>query len=120
MTYYLIGNLCLPLGDFSALTEMSAMYQHCKATEDHDMTIVDFVTDHLINFDCLIDNHDKGDLQKPHTSLQFHHQTQNYFASQKFIVNKDVSQILKIKLPFFQVRCYYSNFRSSIFRPPII
>lgn len=99
---------------------MTAMYKHCKATEDPNMTMVDFVTDHLINFDCLVDNHDKGDLQKPHTSLQFHHQAQNYFLSQKFIIDKDGIAISKIELPLFRVRNYYSNFRSSVFRPPIV
>ncbi len=120
LTYYLIGNLCLPQGDFSSLTELKEMYDHCKATEDHDMTVVDFITDHLINFDCLIDNHNKGDLQKSHTSLQYHHQAQNYFLTKKFIVDTEVCSVSKEDLPTFQVRIYYSNFRSSVFRPPIV
>ena len=54
LAFYSFGILCLPMGDFSALQDLPEMYQHCQATEDKDMTPLDFVTDHLINIDGLV------------------------------------------------------------------
>ncbi|MBK8586688.1 MAG: hypothetical protein IPN88_15185, partial [Bacteroidetes bacterium] len=59
------------------------MYQHCQATEDKDMTPLDFVTDHLINIDGLFDKHSNGDEQKPHSPIQ----------------NRHISQILAFQFP---------------------
>ena len=55
------------MGDFSMLNELPEMYSHCKATEDKDMTPLDFITDHLVNIDGLFDKHENGDKQKPHS-----------------------------------------------------
>ena len=46
------------MGDFSMLNELPEMYSHCKATEDKDMTPLDFITDHLVNIDGLFDKHE--------------------------------------------------------------
>src|SRR5437868_5797201 len=54
------------MGDFSALKDLPGMYRHCKATEDKDMTPLDFLTDHLVNIDGIFDKHDHGDAQRPH------------------------------------------------------
>ena len=64
------------------------MYQHCKATEDKDMTPLDFITDHLINIDGIFDKHDNGDEQKPHTPIQLHRTlAQTIFVMQQFKVS---------------------------------
>ena len=119
--YYLIANLCLPQGDFSAIADIPAMYSHCKATEDKDMTPVDFITDHLINIDCIFDKHEDGDEQKPHTPIQFQHlQAQNYFSSQVSYVTVSKVSILKKDMPIYQENIYFSNFLSFVFRPPIV
>ncbi|MEO8588857.1 MAG: hypothetical protein ABI432_05765 [Flavobacteriales bacterium] len=65
--YYAFGVFVLQ-GDFNILGRVSAMYAHCKATEDKDLTWVDFITDHLVCFDALVDNHPQGDEQRPHRS----------------------------------------------------
>ena len=57
----------MPMGDFSSITDLPAMYRNCKATEDKDMTPLDFITDHLVDIDCIFDAHENGDEQKPHT-----------------------------------------------------
>ena len=74
MTYYFFETFCLPQGDFSVIADLPKMYQHCKATEDKDMTPFDFIKDHLINIDGLFDKHEDGDDQKPHSPIQFHNQ----------------------------------------------
>ncbi len=64
--FYYAGTICLPMGDFSAMTTLPDMYRHCKEFEDKDMTAIDFISDHLINIDCIFDKHENGDEQKPH------------------------------------------------------
>ena len=67
LLYYTGGALLLPGGNFSVLREIPAMYAHCKATEDKDLTPLDFITDHLTCFDALTDTHPPGDEQRSHT-----------------------------------------------------
>lgn len=120
IAFYTLGSLLLPLGDFSVLNDIPQMYQHCKATEDKDMSPFDFITDHLINIDCLFDKHDNGDNQKPHAPFQFkHQQIVNYFLSNEsiIIINKSIIQS-KLK-PVYLENIYCSNFLSCIFHPPI-
>jgi hypothetical protein len=81
------------LGDFSQMADLHSMYDHCKATEDKDLTIMDFVTDHLINIDGLFDQHKHGDDQKPHKPKQ------NNSVMQVF-------QILEKHIPF-ETQPYY-------------
>ncbi len=120
LAFYSFGTLCLPLGDFSSLNDLPAMYQHCKATEHKDMTPIDFITDHLLNIDCLFDEHENGDEQKPHTPIQFHHQqSQSFFLTHEFKVTESHIAIIQVSLPVYEEANYYSNFLSSVFRPPI-
>jgi hypothetical protein len=65
----LLGTFILPLGNFSILVDLPDMYSHCKTFEDKDLTPIDFITDHLICLDSLIDSHANGDEQKPHQPL---------------------------------------------------
>lgn len=119
--YFSFGSLCLPYSDFSYITELPEMYRHCKATEDIDMGPIDFLTDHLLNFDGAFDAHGNGDQQKPHQS------------NQAFRVNQIVS--LFVYLPtsttvfsfsqraFRGLLCeslYSFNYTSSVFHPPTL
>ena len=97
------------------------MYNHCKITEDKDMTLLDFVTDHLINIDRIFDRHDKGDHQKPHAPVQFH---QTVSATNCIVYYHKL-----IANPIVTVNCRYtdyykmieiSDYTSSILRPPIL
>ncbi len=84
LSYFLIGSLILPQGDFSVLPQLPKMYDHCKSVEDAGMNLVDFVFDHLIgidgSFDHLIgidgsfDQHENGDHEKPHSTTPFQNQ----------------------------------------------
>lgn len=97
------------------------MYQHCKATEDKDMTPFDFLTDHLINIDGLFDKHENGDEQKPHTPIQYHHNGQltiPLISSFEFSVVEFPPT--EIKLTIYSMNCIPSDYISKIFRPPIL
>jgi hypothetical protein len=52
------------------MEDLPDMYRQCKTMEDVDMGPIDFLTDHLINFDGAFDKHTNGDQQKPHQSNQ--------------------------------------------------
>ncbi len=97
------------------------MYRRCKATEDKDMTALDFITDHLLDLDCIFDQHDKGDEQKPHTPIQSRHQqTQNYFFACEVRVTVNPVLNTKKELSIYQENKYVSAYLSSVFRPPIV
>ncbi|CAN5625281.1 hypothetical protein BH11BAC2_BH11BAC2_22870 [soil metagenome] len=120
VAYFTFGTLCLPQGDFSALSSLTQMYQHCKATEDKDMTPLDFITDHLINIDGILDAHDNGDEQKPHTPVHYHH------LVGQVVVFFHPTSTLSLVAPFVQfhfsnfIQSFYaSEYNSFTFRPPI-
>ena len=123
MSFYTLGTLLLPMGDFSGLQDLPEMYSHCKATEDKDMTVIDFVTDHLLNIDGIFDQHNNGDHQKPHAPIKPWHINHEfvYLKIDNISIYHKISfqQKLKVNLPYF-IWCYTSEFYTSIFHPPIL
>jgi hypothetical protein len=120
LTFYAFGIFCLPSGDFSMLSDLPAMYLHCKATEDNDMTTIYIITDHLVNINGIFDKHDNGEHQKPHTPNPSHRQGQtqilaldciSFSIAQFYPVNVKPLKLLVSFLP--------SDYFSKIFHPPI-
>jgi hypothetical protein len=114
--------LFLPLGDFSSSQDIPEMYRHCKATEDKDMTVFDFVTDHLINIDGVFDKHTNGDEQKPHSPIQNQHVAQiiTFQAISVFTFKaKPIYPAEKEVFPIQSDNYFTSDYISKIFRPPI-
>ncbi len=125
LIYYTFGTICLPMSDFSTLSDLPKIYEHCKATEDKDMTVIDFVTDHLVNIDSLFDNHGNGDEQKPHKTVDFtiHHTVCQMFQEIKTIEFKNNNQYVsynQLKISNYKNSLYSFNMMASIFRPPIV
>ena len=122
--YYSLGTLFLPLGDFSTLQDIPKMYNNCKEHEHHDMTPIDFITDHLINIDGLFDKHDNGDEQKPHKNIDF---TFSNFTATLFFQEVNTFEFKSIKVTIensivisnYKKAIYTFNHTPSIFRPPI-
>lgn len=123
--YFLLGQMLLPNGDFAVLPNLPAMYAHCQATEDKDLTVLDFITDHLINIDGMFDAHDNGDEQKPHIPFNFTHLTLVFpLISERFdpqIIRSTMPLNLgdKYTLPVSKQCFYQRNYGASIFHPPI-
>ena len=118
--YYLLGNLILPMGDFSTIAEIPAMYQHCKVTEDKDLTAFDFITDHLVNIDGLFDDHAHGDPQKPHTPFPFHYQFTNIFLPTQFVAAPASSVNFISKENIYTDDFISDGCTSQLLRPPIV
>ena len=119
LIYYTFGTISLPMSDFSTLSDLPKMYDHCKATEDKDMTVIDFVTDHLVNIDSLFDNHDNGDEQKPHTPSQNQHPEQStVFNINYFSFTLQHFHPVQVEPVIPSDNFLPSDYFSSIFRPP--
>ena len=123
ITFYSLGTIFLPMSDFSVIGNLPEMYAHCKATEDKDMTPLDFVTDHLINIDSLVDKHNNGDEQKPHKNnvITFHHSSTYFFQEINTIEFKNIKLLISstVLIPDYENSLYFFNLIFSIFRPPI-
>ena len=113
--------LILPLGDFGSVSNISDMYYHCKTTEHHDMTPLDFFTDHILNIDGIFDDHSHGDDQKPHHPFSSQHQGQFSFAFviPFFLVWVQTSSQQQT-IPNYNPSFRPSDYIKNIFRPPIV
>jgi len=123
--FYSLGMIFLPMGNFSGLGDLQKMYEHCKVTEDKDMTPMDFITDHLINIDGLFDKHQNGDEQKPHKPFEFSiHYPISLFIQEfncfDFKNSKTFVSSYEIKISNYKNTLYFYHIIPSIFRPPIV
>jgi hypothetical protein len=123
--YFLLGQMLLPNGDFSILPDLPSLYAHCKATEDKDLTVFDFITDHLLDIDGVFDAHENGDDQKPHKPFNLTHTLHNStlithrFEPQIIRFDTVLNDETKDSSPVLKLFFYQSNYLSSIFHPPI-
>ncbi|MEI7509620.1 MAG: hypothetical protein WCJ62_09170 [Flavobacterium sp.] len=122
--YYTLGTMFLPMGDFSSVGDLQKMYEHCKATEDKDMTVMDFITDHLVNIDRLFDQHQNGDEQKPHKPYEYsiHNSISQFIQEFRYFDFKNLKPFVtsyQIKISNYKNTLYSYQLISSIFRPPI-
>ena len=121
--YFSLGTIFLPMSDFSVIENLPKMYANCKATEDKDMTPIDFITDHLVNIDSLFDKHNHGDEQKPHKNIDFtlHHSITSFFQEITTIEfhNNKTAISNAVQIPDYENSLYFHNPISSLFRPPI-
>lgn len=119
-TYFLLGNCLLPQGDFSALTELHSMYNHCQRMEDPDLNLVDFITDHLLNLDEVFSEEEADEHELPHNPVPFH----TTAAPDIFCVAVPEIIILPEEKPVIQnLAAYQSPYFSrlsqhDIFQPP--
>ncbi|MCX8478517.1 MAG: hypothetical protein ORN56_01865 [Chitinophagales bacterium] len=123
LVFYSFGTFCLPMGDFATLQDLPEMYRHCKAAEDKDMTLIDFITDHLVNIDGIFDKHNNGDEQKPHSPIQNQHTSSLIVILQLpsvFNFKKVNNFVVKQSNFYHSDNFIKSEYISKIFRPPIV
>jgi GTP-binding protein EngB required for normal cell division len=120
--YWAFGMLILPMGDFSLLKDLAHEFRNCKETEDKDMTMIDFITDHLINVDSIFDKHDNGDKQKPHTPIHDaqHNTIFPFEINHKInVVKATVFVTIKTTFNYEKNNNYSYNYSTPIFHPPL-
>lgn len=119
LLYFVTGTLLLPQGDFAALPDLPKMYAHCKATEDSDLDIFDFVEEHLLMLDDLMGETPEPQ-DKPHQPVQFHHifAPVTIAVPQQIPLVKEPQTTEKDQAPIID-EVYLSDYPASVFRPPI-
>jgi hypothetical protein len=123
LVFYTSGSFLLPSGDFSLLKDISCAYHHCKSTEHSDMTPLDFVTDHLLNFDSIFDDHEHGDDQKPHKPFHtYSHIVVTVFQNCPPTIVMITSAHKILSRNSFDLRRQFisQSHLSQVFRPPIL
>ena len=118
--YFILGNILFPMNNFSAISQVTALYKHCKQTEHSDMTVLDFFTDHLLGIDSFFDSHPLGDSQHPH------HPIPTFYSSQTAF-NIVLCEMMELKVSVFNLVeeknrlkeiCTYDVFLELITPPP--
>jgi hypothetical protein len=66
--YYSFAIVVFPMCDFSMMQHLSRMYEHCKENEDPNLSVIDFFTEHLTDFDEFFEGHEETCSEKPHQS----------------------------------------------------
>lgn len=126
LSFYLLGTLFLPLGDFSIIRDLPDMYHHCRSTEDADLTVFEFFTEHISPLgqlvDCMgYDDHEDGDGDKPHAPIQLN--CQQVLVAMVPLVKAPLVKaipIIKRIAPLYNDGVYVSDYISTILRPPIV
>jgi hypothetical protein len=120
LLYFVSGTLLLPQGDFAALPDLPRMYAHCKETEDHDLTIPDFIEEHLLMMDDLMGEQPEPE-DKPHQPVQFHHlYAPVTLAIRQVLTPIEQPVIIEREVMRVYDDVYLSDYPTSVFRPPIV
>ena len=111
----------LPEGDFSTLPDLPKMYTNCKAAEDPDMDLPDFITEHLLEVDGLFGQWAPDEPnEKPHQPVQFHHQfVPITFVARHLKIELNQPLVAETKQPRLVNEVYLSDYSAAVFRPPI-
>lgn len=113
--------LLQPMGNPTSMN-FQEMYQQCSV-EDHDITPLDFVFEHLLNFECVI-NYFEGEDQEEHQPFQ----TIEFSAPIAVTMPKPLSIIFsqhsydseRVVYTIENTKFCSSNFYADIFHPPIV
>lgn len=125
LAFYACGTLCLPKGDFAVLKNLPEMFSHCKATEDRDLSVFEFLTEHVLPIGFLfegVEHEPEEDGDKPHEPIQ----TISCEPNHACVISQfsfSISQIYPkdLKLEPYPFDSYIpSGYFSKIFRPPIL
>lgn len=125
LAFYTFGTLYFPMGNFAMLKDLPEMYRDCKTTEDNDLTIFEFLTEHVSPIGQFIENvehepEEQGD--KPHEPFQnITCEHTNIFVIYQFAFS--MTQIYQIEVkqhPIHNDVFFASDHISKIFRPPIV
>ncbi len=123
LTYYSLGIVYFPMCDFSMIKDLPKIYQHCKLTEDANLTVVDFFTEHLIDFDKLLDEKETNHQEKPHQN-QAQHISNSFVQVITAQPTTILKQFLYHRLSEKKYSKYFNNysfiFNGEILHPPIV
>jgi hypothetical protein len=112
------------MGDFAVLKDLPEMFRHCKATEDRDLDVFEFFTEHVFPIGQLIEGTEhepEEDGDKPHTPIH----DINFGQITATVVSKFAFSTMRFyhmdvnEHSIHQDTFFASDYISKIFRPPI-
>ena len=113
------------MGDFAVLKNLPEMFQHCKATEDNDLNVVEFLFEHVSGVGQLIEGIEHEfeadeDCDKPHEHIPFRFEQQQIICVYQTVKAPAIKHLVTaIVCPVTDSKVYVSAYISKIFRPPI-
>lgn len=123
LSYYSLGIVLFPMCDFSTIQDFPKIYQHCKTTEDPNLSIIDFFTEHVVDFDKFLEEKEPNSKEKPHQT-QMHHISNSFVQ----VCTQQPSVITKLNChnhftekkysQYFNNYCFI--FYNKILHPPIV
>lgn len=113
--------LLQPIGNPASMN-FREMYQHCSA-EDHDITPLDFVFEHLLNFEFVI-NCIEGENEDEHQPFQTVESSGQIAITIPAVMSINFSQRLfstdQTIHTIHNIGFHSSNFSADIFHPPVV
>lgn len=122
----LLGMGLTQQGGYMQFCDMQAMYSHC-AEEDHDITPLDFVFEHLLNLESIVNllegEYDYHHGDHPHTPAQSAQSVAGFNVALPHTISFDIMPRFfpaeGITYAIGKGPFYTSRTGSNIFRPPI-
>lgn len=113
--------LLQPMGSPASMN-FREMYQHCSA-EDHDITPLDFVFEHLLNFEFVI-NCIEGENEEEHQPFQTVESSGQVAITIPAAMSINFSQRIfysdRMIYTVHDISFHSSNFYADIFHPPVV
>jgi hypothetical protein len=113
------------MGDFACLKDLPEAFRHCKATEDKDLNLLEFFTEHVSAIGQVLEGTEhetEEDGDKPHTPLQ----TINNGQPTVFVLSlitfsiEPLIQLDEVHPTIHSNTLVPSDYISKVFRPPIV
>ena len=112
--------MLLPQGDFFAISQLPGMYHHCKATEDGDMNLAEFITGHLLNLDIDEEDDEPDEHELPHNPQPSHNTATcvYYNINRTETISIETKQDNPVSLPEYHSPYFPRINTQKIFQPP--
>lgn len=124
LAFYTFGTFFLPMGDFAVLKDLPEMFRHCKATEDRDLNVLEFMAEHVTPIGQLIEaaeHESEEDGDKPHEPIQSLNCGQfSAFMTTSFAFTITRFHPIEVKYTMQNDTFFPADYISKIFRPPIV
>jgi hypothetical protein len=119
--FFLMGSIFLPLGDFSLMRDIPAMYRnYSKIASPDELGVLDFIGDYLLHGKEFLGHNGHDKTQTPSNNVQFRHQANPLsIIFQTIPINvlfepelkKNYRPCSKITIP--------AEYPETIYRPPL-
>lgn len=112
------------MGDFACMKDLPEAFRQCKATEDKDLNVLEFFTEHVSVIGQVLEGMEhetEEDGDKPHTPAPSIHSGQTIAFAITLIAFTIAPyyQVKELQIPIYRNTLLPSDFISKVFRPPM-